>query len=180
MKTPENELALPISNRLFAFTSQSGIHVFQSILSKQPRLNCIPFISVFVCLFLFLFCFFFVDLSDEVVEKQKVYVFFKAGDTCIHRGATIQQRARRPPRAIIGWLLRPRIVDDLGPWELKITKSKMARGRQCRRHGWFFSRFSSILQGQQRLQADKVLTTVEGIVLRSFRNACGNDLPKIW
>ena len=57
MKTPENELALPISNRLFAFTSQSGIHVFQSILSKQPRLNCIPFISVFVCLFLFLFCF---------------------------------------------------------------------------------------------------------------------------
>ena len=32
---------------------------------------------------------------------------------------------------------RPRIVDDLGPWELKSTKSKMARGRQGRRHGWF-------------------------------------------
>ena len=41
----------------------------------------------------------------------------------------------------------PRIVDDLGPWELKMTKSKMARGRECRRHGWFFSRFSSFLQG---------------------------------
>ena len=32
---------------------------------------------------------------------------------------------------------RPRIVDDLGPWEPKSTKSKMARGRQCRTHGWF-------------------------------------------
>ena len=180
MKTPENELALPISNRLFAFTSQSGIHVFQSILSKQPRLNCIPFISVFVCLFLFLFCFFFCRSQRRSRGKVESLCFFLSRRHMHPPGSYNQQRARRPPRAIIGWLLRPRIVDDLGPWELKITKSKMARGRQCRRHGWFFSRFSSILQGQQRLQADKVLTTVEGIVSRSFRNACGNDLPKIW
>ena len=48
-KTPENESTLTISNRLFSFTSQSGVHVFQSILSKQLRLNFIPFISVFFC-----------------------------------------------------------------------------------------------------------------------------------
>ncbi|CAH3177292.1 unnamed protein product, partial [Porites lobata] len=28
-------------------------------------------------------------------------------------------------------------VDDLGPWELTSRKSKMAGGRQCRRHSWF-------------------------------------------
>ena len=39
-----------ISNLLFSFTSQSGIHVFQSIWSKPSRLNFIPFLSVFfVC-----------------------------------------------------------------------------------------------------------------------------------
>ena len=64
IKTPENEPVLPIFNRLFSFTSESGIHVFQSILSKQPRLNFIPFISVLLLSF-----FFFVDLRDKVVEK---------------------------------------------------------------------------------------------------------------
>ena len=75
--------------------------------------------------------------------------FFLSSRHMLHRGHTFQQRAR--------W---PRIVDDVGPWELKFTKSKMARGRQCRRHGWFFSRFSSFLQGQQRLQVDKTVRTV--------------------
>ena len=56
----------------------------------------------------------------------------------------------------------------------------MARGRQCWRHCWLFSRFSSFLQGQQRFQVDQTLRTVEGIVLRSFRHACGYGLPKIW
>ena len=55
IKTPENEPVLPIFNRLFSFTSESGIHVFQSILSKQLRLNFIPFISVLL-LSLFFFC----------------------------------------------------------------------------------------------------------------------------
>ena len=55
IKTPENEPVLPIFNRLLSFTSESGIHVFQSILSKQLRLNFIPFISVLL-LSLFFFC----------------------------------------------------------------------------------------------------------------------------
>ena len=58
-KTPENEPALLISNYLFSFTPQSGVHVFQSILSKQPCSNFIPFIPVL----------FFVDQSDKVAEK---------------------------------------------------------------------------------------------------------------
>ena len=123
---------LPISNRLFSFTSQSGIHVFQSILSKQPRLNFIPFISV---LLLLLFC------RSQGQSRRKVeslcFCFYSA-DTCTHRGHRFLISAKTR------W---PRIVDDVGPWELKIRKSKMARGRQCRRHGWFFSRFSSLLQG---------------------------------
>ena len=108
--------------------------MFQSILSKPPLLNFIPFIS-------FLFFFFFGDLSDKVAEKWKVCVFL-AANTCTHRGPTFQQRARRP-----------RIVDDLGPWELKSTKSKMVRGRQ--RKAWlvflsffiYFARLVAIIGG---------------------------------
>ena len=101
----------------------------------------------------------------KVAEKQKVYVLFQQQTHAHTGGQRFSERARRP-----------RIVDDLGAWELKSTKSKMARGRQ-QEAGWFFSRFSSILQGQQRFQVDQTVKTVEGIVLRSFRNACGNGLP---
>ena len=51
-------------------------------------------------------------------------------------------------------------MDDLGSWELKITKSKMARGRQCRtvvpkQKAWlvflsffiFFARLVAIIGG---------------------------------
>ena len=45
---------------LYTCYIKSGVHVFQSILSKPPLLNFIPFVS---------FSFFFVDLSDKVAEK---------------------------------------------------------------------------------------------------------------
>ena len=45
---------------LYTCYIKSGVHVFQSILSKPPLLNFIPFVS---------FSFSFVDLSDKVAEK---------------------------------------------------------------------------------------------------------------
>ena len=69
-------------------------------------------------------------------------------------------------------------MDELGHWELKMLYPKMARGRQ----GWvlflsffiYFARLVAIIGG------DKTAGTVEGIVLRSFRTACGIGLPYIW
>ena len=106
--------------------------MFQSILSKPPLLNFIPFVS-FVLIF---FCR-SQRQSRRKVESQCVFL-----NTFTHRGPTFQQRARRP-----------RIVNDLGPWELKRTKSKMARRRQQK--AWlvflsffiYFARLVAIIGG---------------------------------
>ena len=85
--------------------------MFQSILSKPLLLNFIPFVS-------FRFFFFFCRSQRQSRGKVESLDFFLAANTCTHRGPTFKQNARRP-----------RIVDYFGSWELKSTKSKMARGR---------------------------------------------------
>ena len=56
----------------------------------------------------------------------------------------------------------------------------MARGSNAEGMvGLSESRFSSIFQGQQRLQVDQTVRTVEGIFLRSVRSTCGNCLRYI-
>ena len=68
---------LPISNRLFSFTSQSGIHVFQSILSKQPRL--IYLFPIYFCVAVVVVVGFFCRSQGQSRRKVEstVYVFFK-------------------------------------------------------------------------------------------------------
>ena len=109
--------------------------MFQSILPKPPLLNFIPFVCLFVC-------FFFCTSQRQSHRKVESLCFFLAANTCTHRGLTFQQTARRP-----------RIVDDLGAWELKSTKSKMARRRQQK--AWlvfisffiYFARLVAIIGG---------------------------------
>ena len=94
--------------------------MFQSILSKQPRLNFVPFIPVF---------FFLVDKTDKVAEKWKVYVFFEQQH--MHpTGPYISAKSKEAAHC-----------GRLGALGTKKHKIKDER------HGWFFSRFSSIFQG---------------------------------
>ena len=104
--------------------------MFQSILPKPPLLNFIPFVCLFVCLFCRS-----QRQSHRKVESLWFFWLQTHAPTGDDRGPTFQQTARRP-----------RIVDDLGPWELK-TQNQRWRAEGNRRHGWFLSRFSSILQG---------------------------------
>ena len=100
--------------------------MFQSVLSKPHLLNFIPFLSFFC--------------RSQRQSRRKVEGLCY---TCTHLGLP-GARARRP-----------RIVDDLGPWELKSTKSKMARGRQCMQRAWlvfisffiYFARLVAIIGG---------------------------------
>ena len=82
--------------------------IIQSILSKQPR---IKFISIYFCALL-------VDLSNKVAEKiASLFYFFWQQIHAPTRAVFFQRRARRP-----------RIVVDLGHWELNLIQRWRAEG----------------------------------------------------
>ena len=99
--------------------------MFQSILSQQPDLKFIPFISVF---------FFFVDLSDRKSQKdsESMLLFFLAANSCTHRGPIISAKSKE--------------AAHYGRFGALGTKNLIQRWRVEGMVG-FFSRFSSILQG---------------------------------
>ena len=62
------------------------------------------------------FCAFFVDLSNKVTEQiASLFYFFLAANTYTHRGPG-------------PWARRPRIVVDLGHWELSLIQRWRAEG----------------------------------------------------
>ena len=116
---------------IFSIILQSDpVHVFQSILLNQPRLKFIP---IYLCTYS-------LDLSrfERQIsrEKESKSVLFFSSKHMRPLGSYFSDyfSARRGKR--------PRIVDVFGALGTKLN-SKMA----LRRHGWFFSHFSSILQG---------------------------------
>ena len=86
------------------FVSHPNLQSMCFTASLKSLLNFILLISVFF--------FFFFKIGAIKSQKSRNSKFFLAANTCTYRGPIFQQRARRP-----------RIVDDLGPWELKSTKS---------------------------------------------------------
>ena len=107
--------------------------MFQSILSKPHLLNFIPFVSFF---------FFFCRSQRQSRRKVEGLCFFFAANTCTHREPTFQAKSKETAHC-----------GRFGPWELKSTKSKMARGRQQK--AWlvflsffiYFARLVAILGG---------------------------------
>ena len=78
-----------------------------------------------------LFLCFFVDLSNKVAEKIASLFYFFSSTHMHPPGALYFRKSQEAAHC-----------GRFGALETKLN-SKMARGR----HGWFFSRFSSILQG---------------------------------
>ena len=60
--------------------------MFQSILSKQPRLNFIPFISVLFCRS--------ERQSGQNVESLGFFRFFFGSNTCTHRGPIFSAKSK--------------------------------------------------------------------------------------
>ena len=122
-------------------------------LSKQPRLNFMAFISVL---------FFFGRSEWQSCRKVENVCFF-------------YQQAHAPTGAL-------HFSEEQGTralwtiWELKSTKSKMARGRQ---RAWlvflsffiYFARLVAIIGGPNRKNCRRYR-----FKKRNFRNACGNGL----
>ena len=87
--------------------------MFQSILSQQPDLKFIPFISVF----------FFCRSERQSLRKIESMLFFLAADTCTHRGPIISANSKEAAHC-----------GRFGALGTKNVIQKMARGR----HGWVF------------------------------------------
>ena len=107
--------------------------MFQSILPKPHLLNFIPFVSFF---------FFFCRSQRQSRRKVEGLCFFFCSKHMHAPGANISAKSKETAHC-----------GRFGPWELKSTKSKMARGRQQK--AWlvflsffiYFARLVAILGG---------------------------------
>ena len=126
-------------------------------LSKQSRLKFIPFIPGF-------FQQIRATKSQNSSQKIRKSMFF-------------QQQTHAPTQALY---ISAKSEDAAHCGRFGALGTKKHTDKDGARKAWLvFSRFSSILQGQQRLQVDHTVRTIKGIVLRSVRSACGNGLPYI-
>ena len=93
---------------LFSIPVRSGVYLsFSLFCQNKPPHKVYP--HLFLC--------FFVDLSNKVAGNLASLFYFFYQQTCTHRGPIFQQRARRP-----------RIVVDLGHWELSLIQRWRAKG----------------------------------------------------